>query len=378
MIFVDPWLSIGTLADFPAKKAIFMKAISKGRTIAEYGNSVVIEEPCNLMPSDFANNYKNMIIANNGASEVAKAIEAGMSQKPKRLPSWFFYDQTGDQIFQSIMAAPEYYLTRCEYEILESNKDILERIFTDPSKSFNLIELGAGDGFKTAVLLEHFSKNNTRFIYTPIDVSASVLKALELRLRERIPNLIVRPNNNRYEDALQTLEHDQSRKVFLFLGANIGNFTTEDAINFVRRISSVMTAGDQLLIGFDLKKDPRLIQRAYDDAHGITKDFNMNLLVRLNRELGADFKMDNFCHFPCYNPETGQNKSYLVSKVMQDVYFESVDKSFHFDAWEVIHTEISQKYDEEMINTVAAETGLRIVKYFYDSKKYFCDVLLSK
>ena len=319
-----------------------------------------------------------MIITDNGVPQIAKAIEEGLSQTPKRLPSWLFYDSAGDKLFQAIMNMPEYYLTRCEYEILESNKDILQKIFTDQSKSFNLVELGAGDGFKTEILLEHFSKNNAKFIYTPIDVSANVLKTLKLRLLQNIPHLDIRPNNNRYEEALKRLEHDESRKVFLFLGANIGNFAPEDAARFVGLISSVMSAHDQLLIGFDLKKHPRIIQSAYDDPHGITRDFNMNLLVRLNRELGANFNTDNFCHYPSYNPETGQNKSYLVSKLAQDVYFKSLEKSFHFHQWEVIHTEISQKYDREMINKLAAEAGLRIVKSFYDSKKYFCDVLLRK
>ena len=319
-----------------------------------------------------------MIITDNDVAKIAKAIEEGLSQKPKRFPSWLFYDKAGDQIFQSIMNMPEYYLTRCEYEILESNMDLLQKIFTDPSKPFNLIELGAGDGFKTEVLLQHFSKNNASFTYMPIDVSANVLEALKLRLLQKIPNLDIRPNNNRYEDALNALEVDDSRKIFLFLGANIGNFTTEDATRFVRRISSVMKVGDQLLIGVDLKKDPRLIQAAYDDPHGITRDFNMNLLVRLNRELGADFNIENFCHYPTYNPETAQNKSYLVSKVEQDVNIKCTGSSIHFDQWEIIHTEISQKYDIEMINKLASEAGLQVVKHLFDSKKYFCDVLLSK
>jgi L-histidine N-alpha-methyltransferase len=319
-----------------------------------------------------------MVTINNGVSQIAKTIEEGLSQKPKRLPGWLFYDKVGDKIFQSIMNMPEYYLTRCEYEILESNKDILLKLFADNSKPFNLIELGAGDGFKTELLLKHFSKNQMKFVYTPIDVSGNVLKALTVRLLENIPNLDIRPHINRYDDALNMLELGELRNIFLFLGANIGNFTTRDAVQFGTRISSVMKDDDQLLIGFDLKKDPRLIHAAYDDPHGITKDFNMNLLVRLNRELDADFKPDNFCHYPYYNPETGQNKSYLVSKINQDVYLKGIDKLFHFDQWEAIHTEISQKYDQEMIHNFAAETGLQIVQYFYDSKHYFCDVLFTK
>lgn len=319
-----------------------------------------------------------MVTTDNGASEIAKWVEEGLSQKPKRLPSWLFYDKAGDRLFQSIMNMPEYYLTPCEYEILGSNKGVLRKIFTDGTNAFNLIELGAGDGFKTEILLKHFSENNTRFIYTPIDVSENVLKDLKLRLLKSLPNLVIQPNHNRYDDALRSLRQDKSRNIFLFLGANIGNFTTGDAIHFLKRIASVMKDGDLLLIGFDLKKDPRLIQAAYDDPHGITRDFNMNLLERLNRELGADFKSETFCHYPFYNPETAQNKSYLVSKIKQNVYIKSVEKSFHFDAWEIIHTEVSQKYDHGMIDTLAAEAGLQIAQHFYDSKRYFSDVLLRK
>lgn len=319
-----------------------------------------------------------MIESDQSVSALSKSLEEGLSQKPKRLPSWLFYDEIGDKIFQSIMNMPEYYLTRCEYEILENNKATLQKIFTGESNSFNLIELGAGDGLKTEILLAHFSKNNTSFIYTPVDVSKHALDDLTARLLKNIPGLTVNPVNKRYDDALQSLHQNTSSNVFLFLGATIGNFTTADAINFAGRICSVMSGLDKLLIGFDLKKDPRLIQAAYDDPHGITRDFNINLLHRLNRDAGADFKMENFSHYPCYNPETGQNRSYLVSKTEQDVYIKDAETTIHFDSWEVIHTEISQKYDTRMIETFASEAGLKIIEWFFDSKKYFCDVLFTK
>lgn len=315
--------------------------------------------------------------SNNQVSEVAIAVEKGFSQSPKRLLSWLFYDEAGDKIFQSIMEMPEYYLTRSEHDILETNKDELLKLFRTHGP-FNLIELGAGDGRKTEILLKHFSKNNTRFVYTPIDVSETVLKTLADRLLKNIPNLDIRPINNQYDDALIKLGHGELSMVFLFFGATIGNFTPGDATRFVKKISAGMRQHDQFLIGFDLKKDPRLIQTAYDDPHGKTRDFNLNLLVRLNREAGANFNLENFSHYACYSPETGQNRSYLVSKTAQDVYIKGADKSFHFDQWEVIHTEISQKYDNEMIAHLASEAGLQIVQYFYDSKNYFCDVLLRK
>jgi L-histidine N-alpha-methyltransferase len=319
-----------------------------------------------------------MTVIENTISMVADAVDKGLSQNPKYLPSWLFYDETGDKLFQAIMKMPGYYLTGCEYQILEANKDNLLRIFKNDAKAFNLIELGAGDGYKTEILLKHFSKNNTEFVYTPVDVSESVLRTLKGRLVKKLPDLIVNPVNNQYEDAFRQLQDKETKKVFLFLGANIGNFTTEEAIEFLTKISGVMSTDDQLLIGFDLKKDPRLIDAAYDDAYGITRDFNLNLLYRLNKEVGANFKVTSFSHYPCYNPETGVLKSYLVSRIDQDVYFEYTGKQVHFNQWEVIHTEVSSKYDKTMIETMARQAGLEVLDWFFDPENYFCDVVLRR
>jgi L-histidine N-alpha-methyltransferase len=319
-----------------------------------------------------------MTVIENTISMVADAVEKGLSENPKHLPSWLFYDETGDKLFQAIMKMPGYYLTGCEYQILEANKDNLLRLFKNDAKPFNLIELGAGDGYKTEILLKHFSKNNTEFVYTPVDVSESVLRTLKGRLVKNIPDLVVKPINNRYEDAFRELQDRETKKVFLFMGANIGNFPTEKAIEFLTKISGVMSSDDQLLIGFDLKKDPRLIDAAYDDPDGITRDFNLNLLQRLNRELGANFKVTSFSHYPYYNPETGVLKSYLVSRTDQDVYFEYTDKQIHFNQWEVIHTEVSMKYDKAMIETMARHARLEVLDWFFDPKYYFCDVVLRR
>ncbi len=318
-----------------------------------------------------------MIITDIQYADVAQAVEEGFSKIPKRLPSWLFYDETGDRIFQEIMRIPEYYLTACEYEIIQMHKAKLRRHAQADGTPFNLVELGAGDGFKTEILLKEFTEHKLPFVYSPIDVSASVLYQLEDRLNN-IPGLVVRPMNSKYNEALKLLSESELRKVFLFLGANIGNFDIEEARAFIKSFSSSMQEDDLLLIGFDLKKDPRLIQAAYDDPHGITLDFNMNLLVRLNRELGAQFQLDQFRHYPYYNPETGMTKSYLVSQRDQDVYFEACDKHVHFDRWEVVHTEVSQKYDQTMIRKLAAQAGLEIVDHYYDCKHYFSDVLMKK
>lgn len=307
---------------------------------------------------------------------VANAVLSGFALQPKRLPSWLFYDETGDKIFQAIMRMPEYYLTACEYEILQIHKATLRQHLTAAGTHFNLVELGAGDGFKTEILLKHLLDHEVSFTFSPVDVSRSVLSQLRERLAKSVPGLVVKPINKRYQEALDMLCADDLRKVFLFLGANIGNFTPKDASTFVKSISTSMHNGDQLIIGFDLKKDPRLIQAAYDDPKGITRDFNMNLLVRLNRELGAQFMLDQFSHYAYYDPESGMTKSYLVSLKDQDVYFEALEQYVHFNRWEIMHTEVSQKYDLDMIQHVAEGAGLAVKEVFYDCKHYFCDVLM--
>ncbi len=311
-------------------------------------------------------------------ADVAEAVEEGFSQTPKRLPSWLFYDETGDKIFQAIMHMPEYYLTKCEYTIFQKHKEQLRQKFFKDGSPFNLVELGAGDGLKTEVLLKHFSAQGLEFNYSPIDVSETVLLLLQDRLKQSIPELSISPINNRYNEAIESLSEDELRKVYLFLGANIGNFSVPAGTQFIKDIALKMGDEDLLLVGFDLKKNPRVILAAYDDGQGITSDFNLNLLTRLNRELGADFKLDQFTHNPFYDPSTGTTKSYLVSLVDQDIYFDAYDKIFHFDQWEVIHTEVSQKYDIKMIEKLAEDAGLLIVEMFYDEQRYFCDVLFEK
>ncbi len=320
-----------------------------------------------------------MLIIDNHHTAIAQAVEEGFEKNPKRLPSWLFYDETGDKIFQAIMRMPEYYLTGCEYEILNTYKESLRQHFSADGSIFDLIEFGAGDGLKTEILLRHFNAQHTTFQYMPVDISASVLDQLTERLLAAVPSLLIQSVNKPYEEAIVSIqERDHNRKVYLFLGANIGNFIPADAEHFVAAIAASMEQNDQLLIGFDLKKDPRLVQAAYDDPHGITRDFNLNLLVRLNRELGADFQVDQFTHYPYYDPETGITKSYLVSMNDQDVHIEALHKTIHFNRWEIIHTEVSQKYDVAMIEKLAARTGLEITAYYYDRKYYFTDVLFRK
>ena len=310
-------------------------------------------------------------------AEILNAIAAGLSSDPKRLPSWLLYDQIGDKLFQDIMQLPEYYPTRCEHEILYAHKEDLVQYFTDGKKPFTLIELGAGDGTKTELVLEALLNANATFTYSPVDISANVLGELRSRLSTHHRDLEIQPIHASYQEALDRMP-SSIRKVLLFLGANIGNMTVEEASDFIRSISSRMTKKDVMIIGFDLKKDPRIIHRAYDDTRGVTRDFNLNLLRRLNKTVGAQFDLSQFSHYPDYNPQNGTASSYLVSLKDQDVYISALNKTIHFSQWETIHTEISQKYDLLMIEKMLTSAGLEITDLFFDKDHYFCDVVTIK
>lgn len=309
---------------------------------------------------------------------IAATVERGLLQRPKRLPSWLFYNEKGDQLFQQIMKLPEYYLTRCEHEILDRYKEVLFSHFSPEGEIFNLVELGAGDATKTEILLRYFLKKGKLFWYSPVDISRSVLDQLKTRLTKNLPHLDIRPVHGTYEQALHDLRPDNVRKIVLFLGASIGNFTLTEAAAFMKKISGRLNPQDGLLIGFDLKKDPNIILSAYNDSQGITKQFNLNLLTRLNESLGANFDLSKFIHSPVYNPETGSARSYLVSTVDQYVHVEALERLVHFGPWETLHTEISQKYDLSMISAVLDETGLEIEDVYYDSNTMFCDVFIKK
>ncbi len=317
--------------------------------------------------------YPNTIEAN-----IADAVDRGLSSTPKSLPSWLFYDAQGDLIFQSIMRMPEYYPTACEYEILKKYKHQILNNFSHRDDHFQLIELGAGDGIKTELLLKHLIHNKAKFSYLPVDVSWDVLAHLKNRLSHSLPDLEVIPCCERYEDSLSALKQNDQPKMILFLGANIGNYTIGEGVKFLLTLSKEMTQKDSLLIGFDLKKDPRVILSAYDDAAGITRDFNLNLLNRMNNELGATFSIEQFSHYPFYDPASGAAKSFLISNMRQEVYIDALGKSFQFESYEAIQTEVSQKYDLPLIEEIASKAALEIVDVYYDAKKYFCDVVFRR
>lgn len=323
----------------------------------------------------------NIVFVEKAANEnrlFAHDVKEGLTSSPKRLPSKYFYDKQGDRIFQEIMHLPEYYLTRSEFEILDRNKQVFLDFFRSKN-SFNLIEFGAGDGLKTKILLRHFSEQNTRFRYIPVDISGHVLKLLTDELKQELPSVETTPLQDDYFLALNRLSKTGgSRNVVLFLGSNIGNFSEDEAIRFLQAMGKNINSGDLALIGFDLKKDPDIIRRAYNDEAGVTRAFNLNLLSRINRELDANFDPDKFMHYPSYDPVSGEARSYIVSKTEQDVHIGSLVQTFRFKAWEPIHVEISRKYDINTIRKYAAAAGFVMRELFYDQHHFYVNALWEK
>ena len=308
--------------------------------------------------------------------QFARDVMHGLSDNPKYLSSKYFYDKQGDLLFQQIMDLEEYYLTECEYEIFQQQKQDLLQQFSTSSNGFDLIEFGAGDGKKTKVLLEHFLKQNANFTYLPIDISANALQLLAEDLDRTFPDLHLQTLQGEYFNVLSHLSKDSVRtKVVLFLGSNIGNFLRPVDQDFLTQLANSLSPGDLLLMGVDLVKDPNVIAKAYDDSQGVTRAFNLNLLKRINRELGGDFNLDQFMHFPLYNPISGTARSFVLSKVQQTVTIEKLNASFHFGEWEPVHMEYSHKYRIEELDQLAEASGYETIKHYFDSRNYFTDGL---
>ena len=311
-------------------------------------------------------------------TEFEQEVHEGLTAFPKYLSSKYFYDKKGDKLFQQIMALPEYYLTDCEFNIIKQHTTELAQLF-QAEEGFDLIELGAGDGKKTKILLGHLHENNINFSYKPIDISSDVLAELKSSVKDTWPKIHINTQQGTYFKTLKKLNTISNRKkVILVLGSNIGNLRHPEAIEFLRNIGNSMTADDLLFMGFDQKKSPDIILAAYNDRQGVTERFNKNVLTRINRELDADFNPDNFKHWPTYNPESGTAKSYLISTKRQEVNLNKIDLSISFEPWESIHTEISQKYDDSIVEWLAKEADLALSHRFADEKNYFKDYIFRK
>lgn len=298
----------------------------------------------------------------------------GLFSVPKQLHPKYFYDERGSALFREIMVQPEYYLTGCELDIFKNKTDELSKMVSMDGTPFDLIELGAGDGFKSTHLLRHLYHEKKTFSYMPIDISGAILDVLGNSLQSEFPGLDVQRFEGEYMEMLaEACSRSNNRKVVLFLGANIGNMEPDECQDFCGQLESLLSPGDMVLIGFDLKKAPKQVLKAYDDASGVTSKFNLNLLERINRELMADFDVEQFEHYPMYDPISGACRSFLVSTLEQEVHIDG--HTIRFAKNEVICTEISQKYDLMEIQNLADQAGFDTIGMIHDSKKWFVDAV---
>lgn len=303
-------------------------------------------------------------------------VTAGLLADNKYLDSKYFYDAKGDALFREIMDSPEYYLSGCELEILtQQSTDIAKKIMQN-YRQFDLIELGPGDASKSIHLLRAFKDANADFNYIPIDISKYVIADLEEKIPNEIEGLKMKGLVGEYLEVLENVvEWSNLPKVILFLGSTIGNMNANDALTFCKAIYSLLNQGDLFFIGFDLKKDPSTILAAYNDKKGVTRDFNLNLLIRINKELGANFDLEQFEHFPTYDPINGLCKSYLISKKKQSVLIEKSNTLIHFKENEAMFMENSMKYSIEETEKLAQDASFSVENHFLDKRRWFLDSL---
>jgi L-histidine Nalpha-methyltransferase len=312
--------------------------------------------------------------AAHGHRRFALDVLHGLSERPKRLPSRWIYDEAGSRLFQEICELEEYYPTRCETEILrERAAEILAGTGGGP---LTIVDLGAGDGRKSGILLDAATRSGRDLSYAPLDISEPAMRELVSLMRARFPALKLEGVIGEYFDGLHWISSQSARRhLVLFLGSNIGNFNRAQSRVFLRQLWEALNPGDLVLIGFDLKKDMDLLLDAYNDPRGVTGRFNTNLLARINRELGGEFDMTKFRHYATYDVFSGAMESYIVSQERQTVAIRDLRLSFEFEAWEPIHTEYSYKYTERDVESLAADTGFAEMAQFYDARRWFLDSL---
>ena len=292
-------------------------------------------------------------------------VIAGLSSNPRTIPSKYFYDERGAALFQKICELPEYYVTRTEIDILDrSRADIASQL----GPNLELIGLGTGAGTKTRILIEALENPA---VYIPVDISQKQLRQSTGLFRKIFPDLEILPVCADYVQpvVLPSPRHKPARNIVYFPGSTIGNFEPDEAVQFLRRVANVSRGGGGLLIGVDLKKDQRVLEAAYNDRAGITAQFNLNLLERVNRELGADFDLDQWRHRAIYNSSAGRIEMYLFSDIDQFAHFD--EYKFHFRRGEKITTEYSYKYAPEEFAALAGKVGFEFVRMWTDEARLF-------
>ncbi len=299
---------------------------------------------------------------------IAAEVAQGLRRSPKSLPPWLFYDQRGSELFEAITQLPEYYLTRTERSILEANAEQICRL---AGSNLTVVELGAGTADKTRILLSRLLRRQLRLRYVPVDVSRGALESAVQRLRTELPELEVHPIVADYTvDQLDPREAP-GRKLVLYLGSSIGNFEPETAVALLSRVRAGLQPGDGLLLGADRVKSGSVLVPAYDDAQGVTAQFNKNMLARINRELGADFDLASFRHIAKWNPGASRIEIYLESARRQSVRIGLLQMKVRFEPGERLHTENSYKYSDRSVCRMLSTAGFVLERTFTDDRHWF-------
>ncbi len=292
----------------------------------------------------------------------------GLMARRKTLPCKLFYDDRGSALFEEITRLPEYYLTRIELEIL---RDRGKEIALAAGSPVSIVELGAGTATKTGTLVRAFARRQMRVKYFPVDISPAALAEAKKRIRDECPGVVIRPVIADFSNGFGFLQNIPGRKIVLYLGSSIGNFDWHAATAMLRKVRDRLNSGDALLLGTDMVKSPEILVPAYNDAQGVTAEFDKNILVRLNREFDADFDLDSFRHVAEWNPLRSRMEIYLESTRAQAVTLRTTGLIVKFAAGERIHTENSYKYTEQMVETMLCVSGFKLEKTWYDRRRWF-------
>jgi len=315
-------------------------------------------------------------------NEFGRDIKFGFQREKKFINPKYFYDKKGSELFEQICLQPEYYVTRTEYKIIIKNIETLLSYFGE--KNVSIIELGSGSSKKTKIILKYFlDKQNNKLRYFPIDVSEEMLFSSTKKLYDDLPQITVHPIASDYFDGIRmanehiNLNHYKcDRKFILFFGSSLGNLEPNDSIFFLKKIRTGLNQNDFLLIGFDLVKKKEILESAYNDSEGITSKFNLNVLNRINRDLGGEFNLDLFKHRAFFNEDKKRIEMHLVSLVRQSINIRKINQTFNFEKDETIHTENSYKYKLPDIDDLAKKSNFTVQKHFVDDNNWFSLSLL--
>jgi len=299
-------------------------------------------------------------------------VRRGLTARPRSLSPWMFYDAEGSRLFERITTLPEYYPTRTERAILAAYADaIVSAAHGDRSLPLRLVELGAGTASKTCILLEAALRISDDVVYVPVDVCSNALDLACENIASALPEVRIQPIVRNYVTHPLQLEPFDGTTLALYIGTSIGNFSPEEARLILRNLRFQLQAGDALLLGTDMVKDQQTLLAAYDDRAGITAAFNLNILHRLNRELGANFDAACFCHRVIWNSIESRIEMHLESTQKQDVSIEDADLDLHFIPRETIHTENSYKFTDRSIQSLLKDVGLKIRGAWKDRRGWY-------